>query len=528
MRKNLPINSRETVVPHDQYLISKTDRQGKIHYINPIFEAISGFTRHELIGADHNIVRHPHMPPSVFKDMWQTLQSMKAWEGVVKNRRKDGGFYWVYARVIPIIENDVHTGYASVRVRATPEQIASAEAQYQRFAQAPSTDLKAHAGKSMSARIKTGFGLIGALFFSSNYSAHFTRLALLSVLMLMTTMWAVLNPEEILHISPTLTAGALGFLMLVILSYGASVAKRLLKSIHSGTHIAQQIATGNLQLHIAYGKRTPRESQQLYFYLDLMRRSLRGIAIDAQHGVEASMAVAHTLQENNQQLYARTAEQFQALENTATSMEQLSHIVSDNADNARLATELTQSSMIAAKKGGDDVHAVVQSMQDIHQSSRQIADITTLIEDIAFQTNILALNASVESARAGEAGRGFAVVAAEVRNLALRSSSAAGEIKELLQTAVNRISTGVGQAEQAGQTMQNIVTAVERVTHTIADIANSSTEQTQGLAQIQSAVQQLEHLSRLNSDLVEGLGATVTSLNAEAVELDNAIGILDT
>ena len=104
MRKNLPITQRETVVPADQYLISKTDLQGKIHYINPIFEEISGFSREELIGSDHNIVRHPHMPPSVFREMWSTLKSGQPWEGIVKNRRKDGGFYWVYARAIPIIE----------------------------------------------------------------------------------------------------------------------------------------------------------------------------------------------------------------------------------------------------------------------------------------------------------------------------------------------------------------------------------------------------------------------------------------
>lgn len=527
MRKNLPITQRETVVPADQYLISKTDLQGKIHYINPIFEEISGFSREELIGSDHNIVRHPHMPPSVFREMWSTLKSGQPWEGIVKNRRKDGGFYWVYARAIPIIENGQHTGYASVRVRATPEQIAEASHQYQSFQNNPSADPRAEDGTPLAARLGAGFSKIGNLLFSRDYGAHFMRLALLAIMMTLITAFAIVCHEQLPQ-SPAVVATIICLIMAGILFYGWRISRRLLGNLNEGTHIAQQIATGNLQLKIDYNDNAPTESRQLYFYLDLMRKSLRGIALDAQRGVEASLSVAHALQDNNVQLSTRTVEQFQSLENTATSMQQLASIVSLNADNASVANDLAQSSMQAAEKGGNDVHAVVQSMQDIHNSSRQIAEITNLIEDIAFQTNILALNASVESARAGEAGRGFAVVASEVRNLAQRSSQAAGEIKILIQASVDRINVGVKQAEQAGSTMQNIVTAVKRVTQTIAEIADSSTEQSQGLAQIHGAIQQLEHLSRLNNELVEGLGQTVSHLNTEATGLDHAIAILST
>ena len=528
MRTNLPIHAEEIIVPENQYLISKTNQQGKIYYTNPIFEEISGFAHHELVGADHNIVRHPHMPPSVFKDMWQTLQALRPWEGVIKNRHKNGNFYWVYARVLPIIENGKHTGYASVRVRATPEQIAAAETRNQRFINDPTSDLPAQQGaQPLSVHLSAGCSTLLSLLFSSNYSAHFTRLALLSLLMLVATVYTVLSPSGLFSLPNAISATLLGSLMLFISGYGASIAKRLLNNMKRSTHIAQQIATGNLRVHTS-SFHAPKESRQLHFYLDFMRKSLAGIALNTQQGAAVSITVAQALQANNQQLSQRTAEQFQALENTAASMQQLSHIVSANADNTAEATRLAQSSMNTAEQGGKAVQDMVDTMQAIHQSSRQIAEITTLIEGIAFQTNILALNASVESARAGEAGRGFAVVAAEVRNLALRSSSAAGEIKELLQTAVGRINIGVSQAEQAGQTMQHIVSAVERVTQTIADIANSSSEQTHGLTQIQVAVEQLEQLSRLNSDLVEQLGDTVTHLHEEALELDNAIGILAT
>lgn len=527
MRKNFPITQQETLVPADQYLISKTDLQGKIHYINPIFEQISGFSREELIGADHNIVRHPHMPPSVFKDMWQTLQSRQPWEGVVKNRRKDGGYYWVYARAIPIIENGQHTGYASVRVRATPEQITEAENQYRAFIQNPLADQPTQQAHTPATRLRATVQKTGTLLFSRDYGAHFTRLALLALLMALITTLAILFHDQLPY-PPALVATTLCAVMAGTLFYGWRVSRRLLRNLNEGTHIAQQIATGNLRLKIDYNDNAPTESRQLYFYLDLMRKSLRGIALDAQRGVQASLQVANALQNNNTQLSTRTVEQFQSLEQTASSMQQLASIVEQNADNARAANGLAQSSMQAAQQGGDDVHAVVQSMQDIHNSSRQIAEITNLIEDIAFQTNILALNASVESARAGEAGRGFAVVAAEVRNLAQRSSQAAGEIKTLIQASVDRINLGVKQAEQAGTTMQHIVTAVERVTQTIADIADSSHEQSEGLAQIHSAIQQLEHLSRLNNQLVEGLGETVNHLSSEATGLDHAIAILST
>ncbi|HLS51783.1 MAG TPA: methyl-accepting chemotaxis protein, partial [Burkholderiaceae bacterium] len=223
-----------------------------------------------------------------------------------------------------------------------------------------------------------------------------------------------------------------------------------------------------------------------------------------------------------------TEDQAASLQETAAAMEEITVTVQQNSDNAQLAAQLANESMEIAERGGHVVNDVVNTMENIQQGSREISDIVTLIEGIAFQTNILALNAAVESARAGEAGKSFAVVAAEVRNLALRSSDAAKEVKALIDQSNARISTGSEQVALAGKTMAEIVDSVERVSAIMAEISTASSEQSTGILQINQAIGQMELVTQQNANLVHELGNTVNTLTTETQELNETIGVFNT
>jgi methyl-accepting chemotaxis protein len=224
-------------------------------------------------------------------------------------------------------------------------------------------------------------------------------------------------------------------------------------------------------------------------------------------------------------LSARTETQASTLEETASSMEELTSTVRQNADNARQANALAVSASEVAVKGGTVVAQVVETMASINESSKKIVDIIGVIDGIAFQTNILALNAAVEAARAGEQGRGFAVVAAEVRNLAQRSAAAAQEIKTLIGNSVERVDAGAQLVNQAGTTMQDIVSSVRRVTDIMAEISHASAEQTAGIEQVNQAIGQMDEATQQNSALVEQATAASAALNEEAVALAKVVSV---
>src|SRR5690606_11860958 len=320
--------------------------------------------------------------------------------------------------------------------------------------------------------------------------------------------------------------GGLGLSAVITLAYGWKIANGVVKPLNEAAKIARQVAAGNLQIDID-GERGG-EVGNLYFYLDMMRKSLLGIATDVHAGAYATARTAQVLEANNTNLSARTEDQAASLQETAASMEELTVTVRQNADNANLATQLADASMQTAQRGGAVVNDVVATMQGIHESSRKIGDIVSLIEEIAFQTNILALNAAVESARAGEAGRGFAVVAGEVRSLAQKSSSAAKEIKVLIDESVNRMAVGSEQAARAGQTMEEIVESVRKVTDIMGEISTASVEQSSGLEQINQAIAQMDGVTHHNAELVQDLGNTVRALASEAGNLRLAIEVLNT
>ena len=256
-----------------------------------------------------------------------------------------------------------------------------------------------------------------------------------------------------------------------------------------------------------------------------MRDMLRDVVSGVRQGADSVAIASSEIASGNADLSARTEQQASALQETAASMEQLGSTVRQNADNARQANQLAMQASTVASRGGEVVAQVVDTMRGIQDSSRKIADIIGVIDGIAFQTNILALNAAVEAARAGEQGRGFAVVAGEVRSLAQRSAEAAREIKTLITASVQRVEQGTGQADQAGTTMEEVVTAIRRVADIMGEISAASSEQSAGVSQVGQAVTQMDHATQQNAALVEQSAAAAESLKSQAAQLVHAVAV---
>ena len=287
--------------------------------------------------------------------------------------------------------------------------------------------------------------------------------------------------------------------------------------------VADRVAGGDLTTHIDVDSRD--ETGQLLSALQRMQQSLvRTVSVVRQNSESVASASAQIASGNND-LSARTEEQASALEETAASMEELGSTVRQNADNARTANQLAMNASTVAAQGGEVVAEVVETMKGINASSNKIADIISVIDGIAFQTNILALNAAVEAARAGEQGRGFAVVASEVRSLAGRSAEAAKEIKSLIMASVERVEQGTLLVDKAGATMTEVVTAIRRVTDIMGEISAASSEQSAGVDQIGEAVTQMDQATQQNAALVEEMAAAAASLNTRAGELVQAVAV---
>ena len=271
--------------------------------------------------------------------------------------------------------------------------------------------------------------------------------------------------------------------------------------------------------------RSSDETAELLQALQDMNGNLQRIVGEVRHGTDAVTTASREIAQGNADLSTRTEEQASALEETSASMQQMTATVSQNAQNASKANELAAQAAGVAIKGGEVVREAVGTMNGISASSKKIADIIGVIDGIAFQTNILALNAAVEAARAGEQGRGFAVVASEVRSLAQRSAAAAKEIKDLITDSVSKIDAGSRQVNDAGRTMEEIVTSVKKVTALIAEITAASQEQAQGIEQVSETMTQLEKVTQQNAAMVEEASAAAGSLEDQSRSLASAVAV---
>ena len=313
---------------------------------------------------------------------------------------------------------------------------------------------------------------------------------------------------------------ALGAVIATVLSLG------IVRPLRAAVKIADEVAGGNLHLDIPQDSlRGHDETAQLMQSLSQMETNLRRLVSEARKGSDSVANAAAEISSGNLDLSARTEEQAAALEQTASSMEQLGSTVRQNADNAQTANQLAVNASVVAAQGGTVVTEVIETMKSINASSARIADIISVIDGIAFQTNILALNAAVEAARAGEQGRGFAVVAGEVRSLAHRSAEAAKEIKGLITSSVARVEQGSVLVDKAGATMTEVVKAIRNVTDIMGEISAASREQSAGVGQVGEAVTHMDQSTQQNAALVEEMAAAAAALNTQARELVKAVEV---
>ena len=338
---------------------------------------------------------------------------------------------------------------------------------------------------------------------------------------------AAVRIEEVARASRNL----LVLLAILVVAFGVAFAwwltAGITRPINEAVALAESVAEGDLvdrhqRADDAYAKDEP---GKLLHALHRMSSSLVRIVGDVRNGTETITTASSEIAAGNLDLSSRTEEQASSLEETASSREELTSTVKQNAENARQANQLAASAAEVAQRGGSVVSEVVQTMASIDQSSKKIVDIIGVIDGIALQTNILALNAAVEAARAGEQGRGFAVVASEVRNLAQRSASAAKEIKALIDDSVGKVAAGTRLVGQAGSTMDEVVTSIQRVTSIMGEISNASVEQTHGIEQINMAISQMDHVTQQNAALVEQAAAAAGAMQEQAARLAEAVSI---
>lgn len=512
MRLNEPVTQHEFDFPNNATLMSTTDTQSHVTYTNEAFVAVSGFTREEIKGQPHNFVRHPDMPKEAFGDMWATLKGGEPWSALVKNRRKNGDHYWVRANAVPVVRNGQQVGYMSVRTKPSRDEAARAETQYREFREGRAGSCKFHKGLI----VRTGLASLLSLGQKTSVRGR--------IRLTMAGMWLFFLLCAVMFAADWAGVAKLGAVAAVAaMAVSAVLEMQIARPLEALQKQALGVATGESR-NVVHMNRVDEigMAMRTVSQLGLM---FRWLIDDVSQQVMTVQTAATEIAQGNTNLSSRTEQAAASVEETAATMEQMTATVKNNAETAQQANQLSGSASTAATKGGDAVSQVVATMSDITASSKKIADIIGVIDSIAFQTNILALNAAVEAARAGEQGRGFAVVAAEVRNLAQRSAEAAKEIKSLIGASVERVEVGVKLVDDAGKTMEDIVSQVKRVSDLISEISSATIEQSAGISQVGQAVGHLDQITQQNAGLVEQGTVASQSLQQQAERLVEAVSV---
>ncbi|TAL47508.1 MAG: PAS domain S-box protein [Methylovulum sp.] len=687
MKINMPVTDKEVLMPKNTFLVTRADLDGIITYANDAFIETCGFSREELVGSNHNILRHPDVPEAFYKDLWDTLKKGRPWQSVLKNRAKNGDYYWAEMNVTPVYTNGKVHEYLAVRYPANREKVEKAT---QLYKQLNANTAKMHP-TGWTAKIKQigemaiwkkgalvlagfllpNFFLLYQLVSAQNYTA--SALVALSVVIataiavnlynfinngleaLIVILYRFLNDnfkitvdldrndqigdcfralftvgvkfnadvayghENELHLrekdrinrdfvsqveaisksqpviqfnmdGTIITANDL-FLdtmgysldeikgrhhrLLVEPSFAQSAEYRHLweklnrgepdtgeyKRIGKNGKVVYLRASynpildinGKLYKVVKYASDVTKETvanqtlERVFADIGIIMRNLAngdltktitnhydGIYGECTDNINEAVAkfsevfiqirdAADFIDSSSQEISAgnnnlshRAEQQAANLEETAASMEELTSIVKNTAVNANEASQVVNSAKNLAVKGGDVVKSAIAAMQEINESSNKIAEIISVIDEIAFQTNLLALNASVEAARAGEQGRGFSVVASEVRNLAQRSAAAAKQSSELIQNSVQKVRTGTEFVNETGVALNEIVGSVGKASEIVAQIASASSEQTAGIEQVNLAVGQLDEITQQNAALAEQASAASESMSEQS------------
>jgi aerotaxis receptor len=520
MRTNLPVTQREYPFPSGKTVVSTTDLKGRITHCNDIFIELSGFSKEELLGQPHNLVRHPDVPEEAFRDLWDTLEKGFPWTGIVKNRRKDGDHYWVVANATPVMDGDRPVAYLSVRTEPTRAQIEAAEALYAVMrAEQESGRLvhRLHHGNLLKDTLMARLGRALSPTMSAQINTTGVLLGVLGLAVGLTLAggWSTISlPGLSGGLALAALLGWLGAWRLRVLT--TAPLDRLLA-------FANRMAAGDLT-H-ALERRNTGVLGRLEGSLHQLSVNIRSIVSDARKEVQRMEGATSQVVSNSSELAARTEAQAASLEESAASMKQISGNVQQTAESARQVAELATQATQVTERSGEAVKAVTQTMQTINESSNRIGEIIQVIDGIAFQTNILALNAAVEAARAGESGRGFAVVASEVRSLAGRSADAAKEIKQLIQDSATKVEAGTRLTDNARATMEEAVSKARQVNALIADIHMATSEQSIGISQINQALNHIGELTQQNNSMVGDLSGLSVALQTQAHGVSDAMRV---